>query len=177
MSTAFRSHSTSCDNNRKRIFYPFTWCFRRKDTQTNEIVAIKVIDLEESEDDIAAIRDEITMLSACDSPQIVRYQQSECASDRSSLQLVWSILVLQVALLISTTHVWTGTSARRSSATSFGLSWSTLAGGQSWTWYGLGQPALPSTHSHIHKCKHAQGFLTLAGQCCSSSPVYWKSVT
>jgi serine/threonine-protein kinase 24/25/MST4 len=68
-------HSTSYNNSRKRSFHPFTWCFCRKDTQTNEIVAIKVIDLEESEDDIAAIRDEITMLSACDSPQIVRYEQ------------------------------------------------------------------------------------------------------
>ncbi|CAG8825837.1 1576_t:CDS:2, partial [Dentiscutata erythropus] len=43
---------------------------------TNEVVAIKQIDLEESDDDISEIQQEIALLSACDSPFITRYHGS-----------------------------------------------------------------------------------------------------
>jgi serine/threonine-protein kinase 24/25/MST4 len=43
------------------------------DTDTNEVVAIKVINLEEAEDEIDEIRSEITMLSECHSAYVTRY--------------------------------------------------------------------------------------------------------
>ena len=41
--------------------------------KTNEIVAIKEIDLEQSEDDLTEIQREIDMLRACESNYVVKY--------------------------------------------------------------------------------------------------------
>lgn len=44
--------------------------------KTGELVAIKVLDLEATDDDLSEIQKEISLLSACDSEYITRYHAS-----------------------------------------------------------------------------------------------------
>ncbi|KAL9595957.1 MAG: hypothetical protein Q9219_006117 [cf. Caloplaca sp. 3 TL-2023] len=50
--------------------------YKAVDRTSGEIVAIKLIDLESSEDDIQDIQQEISLLSTCDSPFVTQYKAS-----------------------------------------------------------------------------------------------------
>ena len=49
---------------------------RSIDNRSKKVIAMKIIDLEEAEDEIEDIQQEIAVLSQCDSPHVTRYYGS-----------------------------------------------------------------------------------------------------
>ena len=62
--------------------------FKALDLTNRDIVAVKLVDLEDAEDDVADIQREITVLAQCASPFVTKYLASTLVPGTSKLAIV-----------------------------------------------------------------------------------------
>ncbi len=76
----------------------------RIDNRSGKVIAMKIIDLEEAEDEIEDIQQEIYMLSQCDSPHVTRYFGSYLKVEVPYVVLPFSLSTKLYSTMFIRTH-------------------------------------------------------------------------